>query len=77
MCTDTVRSAPFELPIYSLLCIPVFLLFQEPADGYTVHADAPEYGTELEARRRWSALDFAKKYKLTLVGANYFKLKSE
>lgn len=55
----------------------VFLLFQEPLEGYNVREDAPERGTELEARRCWSVFDFAKKHNLTLVGANYFKLNSD
>ena len=53
------------------------MLYQEPAEGYTVPPDAPELGTELEARRKWSPSDFAKRNNLTLVGANYFVLFSE
>ncbi|KAH8111361.1 phosphatidylethanolamine-binding protein [Phellopilus nigrolimitatus] len=55
----------------------VFLLFQEPSGGYTLPIDAPEFGAELEQRLSWSGMDFAKRHKLTLVGANYFTLFSE
>ncbi|KAL5504798.1 TFS1 [Sanghuangporus vaninii] len=55
----------------------VFLLFQEPKGGYTLSPDAPEFGTELEARRKWSPMEFAKLHNLTLVGVNYFVLYSE
>ncbi|THH10430.1 hypothetical protein EW145_g1338 [Phellinidium pouzarii] len=55
----------------------IFLLFQEPPGGYALPTDAPEFGSELESRRSWSGLEFAKRYELTLVGANYFTLFSE
>ncbi|KAF8060727.1 PEBP-like protein [Lyophyllum atratum] len=49
-----------------------FLLFEEPASGFTVPEGAPEYGAALEERRSWNAVDFGEKYGLRLVGANYF-----
>ncbi|PAV17652.1 PEBP [Pyrrhoderma noxium] len=55
----------------------VFLLFKEPGSGYSIPGDAAEHGTELEQRRKWDAMDFAKRYGLTLVGANYFLLFSD
>ncbi|KAI5120422.1 hypothetical protein M0805_006922 [Coniferiporia weirii] len=55
----------------------VFLLFQEPIGGYSLPTDAPEFGSELETRRRWSGMEFANRHGLQLVGANYFKLFSE
>ena len=38
--------------------------------------DAPEFGTETEARRNWSAMKFAQQHGLELVGANYFKVEA-
>ncbi|GLB36844.1 putative phosphatidylethanolamine-binding protein [Lyophyllum shimeji] len=49
-----------------------FLLFEEPAGGFTVPEGAPEYGSALEERRSWNALDFGNRYGLQLVGANFF-----
>jgi len=48
----------------------VFLLFSEKDGGY----DVPENAVELDHnnRKRWDAMAFAKKYGLTLVGANFF-----
>ncbi|KAG6808079.1 hypothetical protein H0H92_005454 [Tricholoma furcatifolium] len=49
-----------------------FLLFREPASGYTIPQGATEYGAALEERRSWKAIDFGNKYGLTLVGTNVF-----
>ncbi|KAF9045780.1 PEBP-like protein, partial [Hymenopellis radicata] len=54
-----------------------FILFEEPAGGLTIPEGAVEHGAELEQRRKWSAFEFGKKYGLTLVGANYFLVKSK
>lgn len=54
-----------------------FLLFREPAGGLTVANDAPERGAALEQRRNWSAVQFAERHGLTLVGANFFTIRSE
>lgn len=52
----------------------VFLLFREPSEGFEVPEGSPEYGAELEQRRKWSGVEFGKRYGLTLVGANFFLL---
>jgi len=49
-----------------------FLLFQEPSGGATIPDDAVEHKAEFTTRRCWNAMEFATKYGLTLVGANYF-----
>ncbi|KAG9124699.1 hypothetical protein FRC07_010589 [Ceratobasidium sp. 392] len=54
----------------------VFLLFREPNVGFEVPAGEPEYGAELEQRRKWSAVAFAEKYGLKPVAANFFTLKA-
>ncbi|TFK47412.1 PEBP-like protein [Heliocybe sulcata] len=55
----------------------VFLLFQEPPSApLAIPEGAVEYGAALEERRSWNALDFAKKYGLKLVGANFFICRS-
>lgn len=43
----------------------------------TIPEGAVEHGAELEQRRKWDAVEFGKKYGLTLVGANYFLVKSK
>ncbi|KAJ8487375.1 hypothetical protein ONZ51_g4213 [Trametes cubensis] len=52
----------------------IFLLFQEPAstEPFVVPQGAPEYGAALEERRSWNPVAFAERYRLKLVGANYF-----
>jgi hypothetical protein len=55
----------------------VFLLFQEPASGISIPQGEPEYGAALEERRSWNALEFAKKYDLKLIGANFFLCRVE
>ncbi|QRW05875.1 phosphatidylethanolamine-binding protein (PEBP) family [Ceratobasidium sp. AG-Ba] len=54
----------------------VFLLFREPSVGFEVPEGAPEYGAELEQRRKWSGVEFGERYGLKLVAANFFTLKS-
>ncbi|KAG9095291.1 hypothetical protein FRC06_009953 [Ceratobasidium sp. 370] len=54
----------------------VFLLFREPNVGFEVPAGAPEYGAELEQRRKWSGVAFGERYGLKLVAANFFTLKA-
>ncbi|KAG6916978.1 hypothetical protein DXG01_004407 [Tephrocybe rancida] len=53
-----------------------FLLFEEPASGFTVPQGAPEYGAALEERRCWNAVDFGEKYGLRPVGANWFLVRA-
>ncbi|KAI0084595.1 PEBP-like protein [Irpex rosettiformis] len=50
-----------------------FLLFQEPSSKpFSIPPDAPERNNDtLESRRHWNAIDFAEKYGLKLVGANF------
>ena len=55
---------------------PVFLLFEEPLGGYEIPASAPEHGAKPEQRRNWDALAFGVKYKLKLVGADFFTLEA-
>ncbi|KAF5376918.1 hypothetical protein D9615_007316 [Tricholomella constricta] len=50
----------------------IFLLFEEPASGFTVPQGALEHGGAPEDRRNWNAVDFGNKYGLKLVGANFF-----
>ncbi|KAF9524733.1 PEBP-like protein [Crepidotus variabilis] len=50
----------------------VFLLFQEPAGGFTVPQGSVETDSEFNARRNWDAIKFADKHSLKLVGATYF-----
>lgn len=55
----------------------IFLLFQEPASvPIEIPQGEPEYGATLEERRSWNAIDFAQKYGLVLVGANFFICRS-
>jgi len=54
----------------------VFLLFREPTGGLDVPKGAPEYGAELEQRRKWSGVEFGERYSLKLVAANFFLLKA-
>ncbi|KII86243.1 hypothetical protein PLICRDRAFT_114452 [Plicaturopsis crispa FD-325 SS-3] len=55
----------------------IFLLFEEPSSGpLVIPPDAPEHGAALEERRSWNVLEFARKYGLTLVGANFFLVRS-
>ncbi|TFK64213.1 PEBP-like protein [Pluteus cervinus] len=54
-----------------------FLLFEEPAGGYTIPPDAPEWGSALEERRSWNAVKFGEQYGLKLIGANYFIVRSK
>lgn len=49
-----------------------FLLFEEPASGFTVPEGAPEYGAALEERRSWNAVEFGNRYGLKLIGATFF-----
>ncbi|KAG6856814.1 hypothetical protein H0H87_000513 [Tephrocybe sp. NHM501043] len=67
-----VKSQPSTTPYRPPGPPPAFLLFEEPASGFTVPEGATEYGAALEERRSWNALDFGKKYGLRLVGANLF-----
>ena len=48
----------------------MFLLFREPAEGYEVPPDAIEFNER--HRKCWDGMDFAKRYGLQLVGANFF-----
>lgn len=54
----------------------VFLLFREPSEGVDIPAGSPEYGAELEQRRKWSGIEFGNRYGLALVAANFFLLKA-
>ncbi|KAF8741333.1 Phosphatidylethanolamine-binding protein, partial [Rhizoctonia solani] len=54
----------------------VFLLFREPSEGFDIPPGSPEYGAELEQRRKWSGIEFGKRYGLHLVAANFFLLKA-
>ena len=47
-----------------------FLLFLEPP-SLEIPQDAPEYKNELEQRRSWDAMDFARQYGLRLVGVSF------
>lgn len=51
---------------------PVFLLFQEPAGGLTISANAIEHQAEVGHRAKWNAMAFAHKHNLKPVGANFF-----
>ncbi|KAL0959011.1 hypothetical protein HGRIS_014323 [Hohenbuehelia grisea] len=53
-----------------------FLLFEEPAGGFTLPSDAPEHHSELEARRSWTGYKFGENHGLKLVGANYVLVRS-
>lgn len=54
-----------------------FLLFQEPSSSpVKIEEGAPEYGSALEERRSWDVMQFAEKYGLKLVGANFLTLKA-
>ncbi|KAK7689650.1 hypothetical protein QCA50_007443 [Cerrena zonata] len=55
-----------------------FLLFQEPSpsSAFSVPEGSPEHGASLEERRSWDAVQFADKYGLKLVGANYMLIRS-
>ncbi|KAH9846903.1 PEBP-like protein [Lenzites betulinus] len=57
----------------------IFLLYQEPASAepFVVPQGEPEYGATLEERRSWNPVEFAQKYRLKLVGANYFLVRAE
>ena len=55
----------------------VFVVFREPVGGITIPQNAPERGSELEQRRKWSAVEFGKTYGLELVGINYFVLNAD
>lgn len=51
----------------------VFLLFQEPMGGFAGKIPAEE---DIGDRSKWSAVDFARKHRLTLVGANFFTIRA-
>jgi hypothetical protein len=59
---------------YSLSGRLVFLMFQEPNTPLNIPLGSPEYGSTLEERRSWNALEFAERYGLKLVGINFFLL---
>ncbi|KAI0051554.1 PEBP-like protein [Auriscalpium vulgare] len=48
-----------------------FLLFQEPS-GFALPPDAPEHRSEKDDRKTWNAVEFGRRYGLTLVGASFF-----
>ena len=50
----------------------VFLLFEEPAHGYTVPLEAIEHNAEFTSRVNWDAVKFAEEYGLRLAGVNFF-----
>ncbi|CAE6483344.1 hypothetical protein ACGC1H_001129 [Rhizoctonia solani] len=54
----------------------VFMLFREPSEDFAVPPGSPEYGAELEQRRKWSGVEFGKRYGLQLVAVNFFLLKA-
>jgi len=70
--TSTTPYRPPGPPPGSGIHRYTFLLFEEPAGGFTVPESAPEYGAALEERRNWNAVDFGIRYGLKLVGANFF-----
>jgi phosphatidylethanolamine-binding protein len=51
---------------------PAFLLFEEPPNFAGIPQGAKEYSGERLDRRHWKAVEFAERYDLKLVGANYF-----
>ena len=52
----------------------MFLLFQEPLGGIASSAlDEKEVGD----RSKWSAIEFARRNGLTLVGVNFFTIRAE
>jgi hypothetical protein len=55
-----------------------FLLFLEPPspDPLEIPADAPEHKNERPERRKWNVWDFAERYGLKLVGANFLTLRA-
>ena len=63
---------PWEGTFSHVLSAIVFLLYEEPLEGFQVKPGSPEFGAEKDARRSWKHLDFAKQHDLKLVGANYF-----
>ena len=72
--TDTVSiyfsSSTFILRQFKT----AFLLFEEPASGYSIPAGAIEHSSERPDRRKWNAMKFAKQYGLKLVGATFFSV---
>jgi len=51
----------------------VFLLFQEPSGGFT--GGAPS-GEDSGDRSKWSIMEFARKHRMSLVGANFFTIRA-
>ena len=59
------------------LSLVIFLLFSEPAE-FTAPEGAKEAGAELKQQSRsWDGLIIAKEYGLKLVGATWFRARSE
>lgn len=53
------------------------MLFQEPSsESFMIPQGAKEYGATLEERRSWEPLEFATRYGLKLVGANFLLITS-
>nr|GAT47806.1 predicted protein [Mycena chlorophos] len=53
-----------------------FVLFREPPN-FTLPTGSSELDPSIEARRRWSALEFAERNTLEIVGATYYLVRSE
>jgi hypothetical protein len=59
-----------------LLMRAAFVLYREPA-GFSLPTDASELDPAIEARRRWSAVEFGKSYGLEIVGAAFYLVRGE
>lgn len=57
--------------------LSVFLLFQEPIGGISIPANAVERNADPSSRKQWNAMEFARKFDLKLVGANFFEMKAQ
>ena len=60
-----------------LMCMRVFLLYQEPSVGFGIPSDALECKSGARDRAKWNAAGFAKRYGLKLVGVNYVVVKGD
>ena len=80
-CIDTVRCSGTSAKHRGAENKPIpvaFLLFQEPvgSEPFVVPPGVPEHGAALEERRSWNPIEFADRYGLKLVAANYFLVRS-
>ncbi|KAJ7063858.1 PEBP-like protein [Mycena amicta] len=53
-----------------------FVLFREPPN-FTLPADSSELDPSIEARRRWSPVEFAQRNNLEIIGATFYLVRSE